>query len=239
MKPSCMFAVILCVSAIGISLSGCTHEESIDLDTIVSRSAEAMGYGNDFQDLKTLRFQSRSISSDRVMEWEISRPSFVRKDWDQGVQLVFDGERAAFLAGPRGEDGKLKEAHLVPEEDWHHFEMDVALYVLAYFEYPGVYDGVEEFEGKSAHRISVDLPMGGLAVYLVDVESYLPVSISLPAWEYEIAPGDWAEFNGVMMFQSARSPSHPDHGAQLESIEVNAPIDQSRFAIPETIAALE
>jgi hypothetical protein len=216
-----------------------TGEEHLDLDTIVARSATAMGYGHDFQNLKTLRFDVHTTGRERVVQWEISRPNLVRKDYDAGVELVFDGERSAFLAGPRGEDGKLKEASLVPEEHWHHFEMDIALYVPAYFEYPAEYHGIHGFEGGQAHRISVKLPMGGLAVYLVDVETYLPVSIKLPDWEYEVAPEDWSEINGVMVYRSSRCVSRPDHDQQLEQIEVNASVESSRFSIPDSIEPVE
>ena len=198
-----------------------------------------MGYGDDLQALKTLRFNARTIGRDRVVAWEIARPRWVRKDWDRGAVLVFDGQRAAFLAGPRGDDGELQGPHLVAESDWHHFEMDIALYVPAYFDYPAEYHGVVQLDSGPAHHIAVALPMGGTAEYLVDAESYLPVKISLPDWEFEIVPNDWTEIDGVMVYRCARCPSHPDHDTKLEQIEVNPPLASSRFTIPPTITAAE
>ena len=142
-----------------------------------------MGYGEGFQELKKLRFQLHSDGKDGVTNWEISRPNLVRKEWDRGVVLVSDGDRAAFLAGPRDDNGDLKGPHMIPEEDWHHFEMDIALYIPAYFEYPAELVETTEYEGHSVHRISVKLPLGGMVIYLVDGKTFLPVNIRLPSWK--------------------------------------------------------
>ncbi len=237
MRNSSMCCVVLLILGWVYSQTLVAQEGvNVTLDEIIARSGEAMGYGEGFQELKKLRFQLHSDGKDGVTNWEISRPNLVRKEWDRGVVLVSDGDRAAFLAGPRDDNGDLKGPHMIPEEDWHHFEMDIALYIPAYFEYPAELVETTEYEGHSVHRISVKLPLGGMVIYLVDGKTFLPVNIRLPSWKYEIEPENWIEVDGFKVYRTARSPSHPDHGSTLENVEVNPELNPARFAIPRDLS---
>jgi hypothetical protein len=153
--------------------------------------------------------------------------------------LVFDGARAAFVEGPVLDDGSLDGPHLVSADHWHHFEMDIALYVPAFFDYPAEFRGMTVVEGRNAYILHVNLPMGGEVVYWVDAESYLPIGVSLPDWELERAFGEWEKVGGYLLPRAFWAPSSPNDVTHLEHLEVNADLDDSRFRLPDGLETRE
>jgi hypothetical protein len=218
------------------TLSSCARSaEPLTAEDIVARCAEAMGGEGGIQTLRTLSFRLSSPNRPQQLLWEIARPNFVRKERAGDLILVFDGNRAAFLQAPPNEDGTPGEPHVVDQADWHHFEMDIALYVPAFFDYPAAYVDTTSVNGSSAYLLQVDLPMGGVAAYAVDAESFLPTKVALPDWDYEIFPGDYREVGGFLYFHEYRTGADPENVTVLEDLEVNVELPADRFAIPSSL----
>jgi hypothetical protein len=192
-----------------------------------------MGGSGHLETLKTLKFEYRSPGRDEFLKWEIIRPNLVRKEREGELVLLFDGQRAGFLEGPVQEDGTLEGPHLVPEEDWHHFEMDIALYIPAFFDHPAVHAGRTTVDGDPAHLLRVALPMGGIAVYAIDAESFLPIRVDLPDWDLQQRLGDFREVGGILYPHRFWSASDPSQVTVLENLEVNGELDRSRFVFPD------
>jgi len=219
-----------------LALSSCTRSpEPLTAEDIVARCAEAMGGERGIEALRTLRFQLGSPNQAEPTLWEIERPNLVRKERMGNMTLVFDGNKAAFVVAPPNEDGTPGEPHLVDEADWHHFEMDIALYVPAFFDYPATYVDTTTVGGSLAQLLRVDLPMGGVVIYAVDAESFLPTKVSLPDWEYEVYLGDYAPVEGFTYFHKVWSNPDGADETVLENLKLNANIDRSRFEIPDSI----
>jgi hypothetical protein len=202
---------------------------------IVAGSADAMGGEHNIDALRTLRFRLSSPNGLEPMLWEIVRPNLVRKERPGKLVLVFDGYRAAFLQAPPDDDGTPGEPHVIDREDWHHFEMDIALHVPAYFEYPATYEDTSTVRGSLAHLLRVQLPMGGVVVYAVDAESLLPTKIVLPAWEYERYVGDYRKVDGFTYFHKYWSGEDEADTTLIEELGLNTNIDHTRFTIPASI----
>jgi hypothetical protein len=202
---------------------------------IVSRSARAMAPSGNINDLRTLRFEALTPGQERPMTWEIIRPNLVRKEREGAFILLSDGSRAGWLAGPRLADGTLQGPHLVPPGDWHHFEMDVAIYVPAFLDYPAEYAGATTVEGSPAHLLRVTLPMGGVVVYAVHAESFLPIRVELPAWDYQRLTGDFRQVGGFLLPHRLWPPSDPSRAEVLRNVAVNADLDRGRFVFPAGI----
>jgi hypothetical protein len=209
--------------------------QDITAAEVASRCAEAMGGEEGADGIRSLRFLLRRTDSARNIYWEIERPNKVRKERPGQLVLVFDGERAGFLEGPPREDGTLEGPHLVSEEDWHHFEMDIALFIPAFFDYTPEYLGRETTQGRPAHVLRVVLPMGGEALYWVDAETFLPHKVTLPDWGLEQFLGDWEEVDGITYFRSYwNSPDQSDL-TRLDELRINEALPLDRFALPPDI----
>jgi hypothetical protein len=201
---------------------------------IVARSARALGGTDGLPALKTLSFQV--VTKGRPgTAWEISRPNRVRKEREGAWVLLFDGHRAGYLDGPVREDGTKEGPHLVPAVEWGDFEMDIALYVPAFLEYPAEYLGETAVEGSRAHLLQVTLPLGGLVDYAIDAESWLPVMVRLPAWDYALLLSGFKDFGGLRLPTLYRSPSDPETVTELVQLEVNPVLKGDRFVFPPSI----
>jgi hypothetical protein len=234
LKKSLWIPLVATITA--ASVSACDRSgQPPTAEEIVANCAEAMGGEQGIQALKTLRFQLGSANQPQRWLWEIARPNFVRKERAGDLVLVFDGNKAAFLQAPPNDDGSPSEPHVVPEEEWHDFEMDIALYVPAFFDYPATYVDTISVNGAAAHLLQVNLPLGGVAAYAVDAESFLPLKVALPAWDYEIYLDDYREVGGYLYFHEYWTAADPENVTVLENLEVNVELPADRFTIPASL----
>ena len=128
-------------------LTSCGSPPGLTVTDIITHTAEAMGGSdNRLPELRALRFAELAPGGPTTV-WAIRRPGLVRKEREGAWTLLFDGQRAGYLEGPRRPDGTLEGPHLVSEGDWRDFEMDIALYVPAFLEYPAAYVGDTTVEG--------------------------------------------------------------------------------------------
>ncbi len=199
---------------------------------IITQCASAMTGAEGAGNLRALCFEAWESGKDRCLKWEIIRPNLVRKEREKEFILLFDGTRAAFLEGPIAENGTLQGPHLVPEEDWHHFELDIAIYIPAFFEFAAEYAGSIIFDGTPAHRLQVKLPMGGEVIYIIHAESFLPMQVSIPAWNYQRNIGDYRQIGDFLLPHKYWSPSDLSKSTQIRKLVVNADQVKNRFEIP-------
>ena len=206
--------------------------DDVDLDQIISRCGRALGGSQGIQALRTLSFVRRNGDPKQDEYWEIRRPNLVRRTRPGRFILVFDGERAAYLKGPLRKDGSLGGPQILPDEHWPHFEIDIALYLPAFFDSPARYRGRATVNGVDTHSLEVSLPLGGTVVYWVDSESYLPIKVAVPAWELEHFFDDWAQVGGFMVPRTCRDPSKPEEIVHLDEVKVNGALGLDRFVMP-------
>ena len=124
----------------------------ITAEHLVEECAQAMGGMEKIDGLETMR-TAQHWPDHGIIRYEIKRPNLVK----MGDDLVFDGERAAWLTG-----------ELVPEEEWKDFEMDIGWYVPAFFDYPAEYLGTEVIDNIETHILRVTLPLGAVMTYNLD-----------------------------------------------------------------------
>jgi hypothetical protein len=103
------------------------------------------------------------------------------------------------------------------------------------------YLGKEKVEGTDCHKLKVTLKSGDIRTIFIDAESNLEVRIEgrtmIRGTERasETILGDWKEVGGILM---AHSIDVGQPGGQMrqkmtmEKIELNVPLEASRFAMP-------
>jgi len=201
----------------------------------VIRCAKAMAGSESLENLKTLRFEARNSGQKQSLKWEIIRPNLLRKERERAFVLLFDGRRAGYLEGPNLENGTLQGPHLVPQDDWHHFELDIAIYIPAFFEFPSDYAGIATVSGSRAHLLRVTLPMGGVVTYAIHAKSFLPIRVDIPAWNYQRMMGDFKRVGGFFLPHKYWDPSDSSQVTVLKNLTVNADLGKDRFAFPSDI----
>jgi hypothetical protein len=209
--------------------------QELSVREIVTRCARAMAPSGNINDLRTLRFETLTPGRDRGLKWEIIRPNLVRKEREGALVLLFDGRRAGYLEGPRLPDGTLQGPHLVPQAAWHDFEMDIAIYIPAFFDFPAEYAGRTTVDGSPAHLLRVTLPMGGVVVYAIHAESFLPIRVELPEWNFQQNMGDFRQVGGFLFPHRYWAASNPSEVTVLRNVALNADLERGRFVFPADI----
>jgi outer membrane lipoprotein-sorting protein len=101
--------------------------------------------------------------------------------------------------------------------------------------------GREEYEGSDVYKLKVTLANGTVKHYFLDVDYYIPIKIETKQIirgaevEFETVLGDYKQAGGVFFPFSVESGRKGDQNRSVvtyKTIEVNAPIDDARFAIP-------
>jgi len=102
--------------------------------------------------------------------------------------------------------------------------------------------GKEPVEGSEAYKLKVTMKDGAIRYIYIDAEAYLEIKtegkrkIRGSEVEGESSIGDYKEVAGMMMphaVESGAKGSPQKQKLTIDKIEVNVPIDDTRFVMPE------
>jgi hypothetical protein len=103
--------------------------------------------------------------------------------------------------------------------------------------------GREPVDGRDAIKLKVTLPRGGVRWLYLDAETALEVRLEalrkVAGREYRVITSfsDWQETDGLLIAHRQETLTEGDkeaHFLTVESVSVNPPLDDSRFAMPAT-----
>ncbi len=103
------------------------------------------------------------------------------------------------------------------------------------------YEGTEDVEGTTAHKLKVTLESGDVRYYYLDADYFLPIKSSgkttMQGQEQEFVTiyGDYKEVGGIMMAHSIESKPAGAPAGQvitIETTEVNVDIGDDQFSMP-------
>ncbi len=215
-----------------VAVSPTTTPAPLTAERLVDECVQAMGGMEKIDALETLRL-AQHWPDHGLIRYEIKRPNLVR----MGDNLVFDGERASWLEG-RNAEGTPR---LVPAEEWKDFEMDIAWYVPAFFDYPAEYMGTEIVDNIETHILQVTLPLGAVLTYNLDAQTYLvyrtssDVTIGDKEYHMERTYSDYRLHDGILYphaFTYAGRDGVKVLTATMETLEFNVPFEDEHFSIP-------
>ena len=205
---------------------------------VIARCAEALGGLDKIQAVKTLRIGAVFPDhGERVLFNEVWRPN---KSYNPQGLLAFDGKRACFL---KGEDGRSEPKLIDPAELWD-YDVEIAYYFPAFFEFPTEYLGSDSVDGRTVHKIRPKLPHGADLVYMIDASTWLPyktnVRITLDGQFHETERifSDYKNVDGILYPHGFTYPSRDRKSAiqgRIVSVEINIPLDEAHFIVPEGI----
>ena len=243
LRPLLVSAFALCLPTLGLSQT---------VDELVARNVAARGGAEAWRAVSTLRLTGQmDVGQGMLVPYvlEQKRPSKMR------LEFVFNGETAVQCF-----DGKAGWK-LVPfrgrttpepmtEEELRETAGSADLYGLL-FDYGRRGHAVEllgreSVQGRDAFKLKVTLPGGAVRWVYLDAESGLEVKIealrTLAGRERRVESfyDDWQVAEGLLIprRQETRTEGENElHLLTVETVRVNPPLDDSRFAMPAAAPA--
>lgn len=237
---------IACVLFISASVSAQTADE------ILNKYFQKIGGVDKLRAVQTMRMTAKFVGGggfEAVIVGESKRPNMVRQDFLlQGFAAInaYDG-KTGWKINPFG--GK-KDAEALSEEEMKQVvedsDFDGPLMDYAKKGNKVEFVGKEEFEGDDVYKLKVTLATGTVKHYYMDTEYYVPLKVETrqtvrgTEFESETIFGDYKEVGGIyyaFSMESGPKGSSNKSTVTVQKIEVNVPIDDSRFAMPKAPAA--
>lgn len=221
-------------------------------DEIINKYVQKIGGLEKLEAVKTMRTTAKFMGGggfEAVIVGESKRPNFVRQDFLlQGFAAInaYDG-KTGWKINPFG--GK-KDPEALSEEELKQIiedsDFDGPLMNYAAKGNKIEFVGKEEFEGDDVYKLKVTLANGTVKHYYMDTEYYVPLKVETrqtvrgTEFESETIFGDYKEVGGIYYaFSTESGPKGSSNRSTvtIQKIEVNIPIDDSRFAMPKMPAA--
>ena len=218
------------------------------LDSLIARHVAARGGMERLEAIQTLRMSGRATAGPgkvALVTREVSTPGRVRTEFaSQGVTAVYacDGAKCWYVDPLEG----VFDAELMSESDTSlAIEQADILGPLVDWEAKGhsvELLGKEEIDGLETFKLKVTLAGGGVQTLNLDTESALLVrrvkmwNLGGRAVEMETTFSDFRSVGGVVFphfIKSGEKGRFEDLEVIVEEAELNPPVDDSRFEMPQ------
>jgi hypothetical protein len=216
------------------------------VDEIIARNVEALGGMGKLKSVATLRTTGKLKmgSFQAAVGQENKRPDKVREEFIlQGLTqvLAYDG-KAGWQVDPF--EGR-KDPELLSADDTKGLQVaaDIDGPLVNYKQKGSIAElvGHDSVEGTDCYKIKLTLKNGDVRYYYLDAESYMVIKLETQTiirgslQERETYYGDYEKVDGIYYPFASESgqKDQPDRvQVTLDKIEVNVPLDDSRFAVP-------
>lgn len=227
----------LCAGAIVFAAGRPAGGAEISKEEIIQKAWKAMFGDLKNEDVKSFYVETFFHGSTVPSRMTVKRPNLFRNEVSSGV-LVFDGKRAAWAVRVPDEKGNPRGPELIEPESWRHFEVDIAVLIPAFFDYPAEDKGRDTVEGAEAHVLRVNLPLGSFVTYFIDAKTFL-ITKRLVNWngvegeDWENLLDDYVDFNGVRFPTSCRYPGrNGQEKGTYQNVKININPADELFVLP-------
>jgi len=239
--------ILVAVLAIGWS-SGAFAQTAEEL---VAKNIQAKGGLEKIKAIQSVRMSGTQDNDGfkAAVTQENKRPDLVRETFAlQGMTSIqaYDGA-SGWQVRPFG--GR-KDPELMGEEDLRSLLLD-ADFDGPLVDYKEKGNKVESLghdivDGDDAYKLKVTLKNGDIIYYYLDPDTFLEIRKEQQLFlrgsvqEFEVNLGSYKPVNGVMFpFWSASGPKGADPlpNVTFDKIEVNVPLEDTKFAVPATLKA--
>jgi hypothetical protein len=217
------------------------------VDEIVAKNTEARGGLAKLKAVKSVKMTGRMTvgpGMEAPVVMEMKRPDKLRLDITvQGMTLsqAYDGKQGwqinPFGGGKNAEPMSPEDLKIAEEQA----DMDGPLVDWKAKGHKVELIGKEKVEGTDAYKLKVTLKNGNMRYMYLDADSYLDIkgeekrTVRGTERETEQTIGDYKEVGGLMIphsFESSAKGRPEKQKITIEKIEIDAPIEESRFAMP-------
>ena len=221
----------------------------LTVDQIVEKHTQAMGGMDKPKAIQSVTLTGKASLMGGQLEapviMKIKRPASMRMEMtiqDKSFIQAFDGTTSWMVNPFMGSPDPQKSN----DEDTQQAKDDADFIEGALVDYKAKGNtveliGKEDVEGTSAYKLKVTKKGGSVEYQYLDAQTFLPIRSSGKRKqqgqeaEFESTPGNYKPVNGVMMPYSLAQKVNGTAMFDLtvEKIEVNTPIDDTIFALPE------
>jgi outer membrane lipoprotein-sorting protein len=221
-------------------------------DEIVKKALDARGGADKIRAVQSERITGRLSSAQGVeggFTLELKRPYKMHTEISvdgQKIIRVYDGKAAGWTINPFTEN---KDVQPMSEEDLKSIteeaDMDGPLMDYKSKGHHVELVGKEDLDGKPVYRLKVTTKNGDVRSYLIDASTFLTTKwvglrkIGDRDFPWESSLSDYREVQGLKYpFKIEQGSPGTDFKQTLttEKIEINPPLDESRFAKPSSPA---
>lgn len=221
----------------------------LTLDQIIEKHVEALGGLDRVKAIRTFSATGKAIMGGgqviAPMTMRMKRPSSIRVDMTvEGKTITqgFDGTTAWRINPASGSDAPRKGSAADAEEMKSSADIDFS--VLVNYKAKGnSVDllGIEDVEGRPAYKLKVTRNNGRVEYAYLDEETFLFARTTTKRKqmgnevEIDAYPSNYKPVNGVLFPFTVEQKNSGQTIAQIafEKVEVNVPIDDSQFRMPE------
>jgi outer membrane lipoprotein-sorting protein len=217
-------------------------------DEIIAKNLAAKGGLEKLRAVKTIRMTGRMTVGPGIeapIVLEIKRPNSMRMDFTiQGMvgSQAYDGSSGWSLMPFGG--SKVPQQMTAEEATLAEEQADIDGPLIDYKAKGNTVEllGKETVEGAQAYKLKVTLKNGVVRTMYVDAEHFLEIkeeskrTIRGTEMEMETIVGDYKEVDGLMLPHSVDAGAKGSPQRQklvIEKIEINVPIDDARFKMPD------
>lgn len=217
-------------------------------EEIIAKHIEAMGGLEKLKAVKTIRMTGKMTLGPGIeapVVLELKRPNSLRMDITvQGMvgSQAFDGTTGWTLMPFQGSKAPQQMAADELKMTQEQADMDGPLVDYAAKGNTVELMGKEKIEGADVHKLKVTLKNGVVRTVYIDAEHFLQIrdeskrTIRGAEIDTETILGDYKEVEGLMFphaIDSGQKGSPQRQKLMVEKIELNVPIDDARFKMPE------
>jgi len=218
------------------------------VDEIIAKNIQARGGIDKLKAVKTLRMTGKINDGGfrATVVQENRRPNKIRQEFIiQGMAQVeaYDGKTAWQVSPFEGR----KDPNLVSADDAKDIlessDIDGQLVDYRNKDHRAELIGHDSFEGTDCYKIKLTMANGDVRYYYIDTDTFLELKIETERTirgtvQYgETILGDYEQVNGVyypFAMDQGEKGSQFHTRITVEKVEVNVPIEDSRFAMPAT-----
>jgi hypothetical protein len=218
-------------------------------DEVIAKYIEAVGGRSKMDAVKTVKLSGKmSMGGMEIpVTMNSKRPASVRMDFSvQGMSATqaFDGKVGWSIMPFAGKTDpeKMSDEQMSVIKD--QADIDGPLVDYKQKGHQVELAGKDEIEGAEVYKLKLTKKDGGTEYHFIDVEYFLPIKVKGKReymgteMEYETIYGDYKEVAGLLMPHSVQQGGGGMGGTfSVDKIEVNVPIDDREFAMPEVKAA--
>jgi outer membrane lipoprotein-sorting protein len=245
---------ILCIPSIvfipaAAQDTAAAKDTALTVDQIIEKHIQAMGGLDKLKAIQSVTITGKAVLMGGQMEapivMKIKRPTSMHMEMSvQGKSFVqaFDGTTSWTINPFTGPPDPQKSN----DEDTQQAKDDADFIDGPLVDYKAKGNtveliGKEDLEGTAAYKIKITKKGGSIEYQFMDAQTFLELRSSGKRKqmgqeaEVETTPSNYKAVNGVMMPHSLSQKMNGNTMMDLtiEKIEVNAPIDDSIFALPE------
>lgn len=217
-------------------------------DEIIAKNLAAKGGLEKLRAVKTIRMTGKMTVGPGIeapIVLEIKRPNSMRMDFTiQGMvgSQAYDGASGWSLMPFGG--SKVPQQMTAEEATLAEEQADIDGPLIDYKAKGNTVEllGKENVEGADAYKLKVTLKNGVVRTMYIDAEHFLEIkeeskrTIRGTEMEMETIVGDYKEVDGLMLPHSVDAGAKGSPQRQklvIEKIEINVPIDDARFKMPD------